>query len=394
MTGTAAGRDKINVNSGATIGSAIVLGTIGVLAFIVQPGLVQGFVVELGLTEVQANDLAFREMLGVAIGTYVVALSSRLLSWRHLMAISLLLAAAGHFASSLDSLAGQLGIVRFVTGLGEGGVISLSFSVIGLTIRVERNLAWYLVLLLTYGALGLWAMPVAFETIGLDGIFIVWSVLTLAALGTLPFLPSTPDVVDDVRPTARQMPMLVIVVAMLGVLAYNSAIAIAWANLFLIGMEIRPDEQAIANALLLCQFVAIGGALSAVFLETRLGTWKPLLIGIFGGAAFIAMLLGEPVYLAFVVAVCGFNFLWNFVMPFILSAVTDMDTRGSMMTYAIAVQMTGLGFGPFIAARILDAGGDFSTVLGTTIGLLILGFVLLAMPVAAHGRALAARGDG
>ena len=44
-------RSGTDVNSRGTITSAIILGTIGVLAFIVQPGLVQGFVVELGLTE-------------------------------------------------------------------------------------------------------------------------------------------------------------------------------------------------------------------------------------------------------------------------------------------------------------------------------------------------------
>lgn len=382
------GRDETDVNRLETIVSAIVLGTIGVLAFIVQPGLVQGFVAELGLSEAEANDLAFSEMLGVAIGTYIVAFLGRASSWRWIVAVSLVLAAAGNLASSSGLLADWLSTSRFVTGLGEGGIISMSFAVIGLTTKTERNLALYLVLLLTYGALGLWLMPLAFDTIGLGGIFLIWSLLTIAALITVPYLPASSGASLQIRPSARQLGLPMVLIAMLGVLAYNSAIGIAWANLFLIGMEIRPDEQAIANALLLSQFVAIAGALAAVFLETRLGLWKPIIVGIFGGAAAIALLLGEPKYLLFVAAVGAFNFLWNFVLPFILAAVSDMDEKGDIMTYAIAMQMTGLGFGPFIAARILDQGGGFTAVLSTTMTLLVVSFLLLMIPMRAHDRAL------
>ena len=348
----------------------------------------QGFVVELGLSEAQANDLAFSEMVGVAIGTYVVAFLGRTLSWRRIVAVSLMLAAAGNLASATGPLADWLGLSRFVTGLGEGGIISMSFTVIGLTTKTERNLALYLVLLLTYGAFGLWLMPVGFDTIGLGGIFLIWSVLTVAALVTVPYLPTSSGASVQIRPSARRLGLPMVLIAMLGVLAYNSAIGIAWANLFLIGMEIRPDEQAIANALLLSQFVAIAGALAAVFLEARLGLGKPIFAGIFGGAAAIALLLGEPTYLWFVVAVGAFNFLWNFVLPFILAAVGDMDEKGDIMTHAIAMQMTGLGFGPFIAARILDLGGGFAAVLSTTMTLLIVSFLLLTIPMRAHDRAL------
>lgn len=382
---------SVDVNSRTTIGAAIVLGTIGVLSFIVQPGLVQGFVVELALSESAANDLAFIEMVGVAIGTYVVAFGSRFVSWRVLITLSLILAAAGNLASAGASLADLLRTTRFVTGLGEGGIISVSFAVIGLTTRTERNLALYLVLLLTYGALGLWLMPVAFETIGLKGIFVIWSVLTVCSLITIRSLPTSSGSATQIRPSARQLSLAMLIIAMLGVLIFNSAIGIAWANLFLIGMEIRPDEQAVANALLISQFVAIGGALGAVFLEDRLGRWKPIIFGIFGLAASIALLLKEPGYAMFILSVGLFNFLWNLVMPFILSAVTDMDEKGEIMTHAIAMQMTGLGFGPFIAARILNFGGGFAGVLWTTVILLVVSFFILMVPMLAHDRAPATR---
>ncbi len=381
----------VDVNSRATINSAIVLGTIGVLSFIVQPGLVQGFVVELGLGDAAANDLAFVEMLGVAIATYVVALGGHWLGWRRIVAVALLLAASGNVASAVADSMDVLRVARLVTGLGEGGIISISFAVIGLTTKTERNLALYLVLLLTYGALGLWAMPYAFDTIGLGGVFLFWAALTVVSIATVRFLPLSAESAIVDRDTTVQLSLLMLIVAMLGVLAFNAAIGIAWANLFLIGMEIRRDEQAIANALLLSQFVAIAGALTAVFMETRLGRWRPIIVGIFGLAAAIALILKQPAYVAFALGVCSFNFLWNLVMPFVLSAVSDMDKRGEIMTYAIAMQMTGLGFGPFLAARILDFGGGFAGVMWATITLLVASFFILMFPMLAHDRALERR---
>ena len=77
--------------------------------------------------------------------------------------------------------------------------------------------------------------------------------------------------------------------------------------------------------------IAVAGALAAVFLEVRLGLRRPIIFGIFGGAASIALLLGEPGYAMFIVSVGAFNFLWNFVLPFILTAVSDMDEGGEIM---------------------------------------------------------------
>ena len=159
--------NALSVDSWQTITSGIVLGTIGVLSFIVQPGLVQGFVTELGLSEAVANELAFSEMLGVALATYLSIVMSKKLNWRWMLGIALVIAVIGNLMSLLLLKSHLLGFARFVAGLGEGVVISLSFTIIGLSKRTERNLALYLVLLLSYGALGLWLMPLAFDRIGL-----------------------------------------------------------------------------------------------------------------------------------------------------------------------------------------------------------------------------------
>lgn len=66
-------RRDIDVNGWPAILCAVILGTIGVLSFIIQPGIVQGYVTQLQVDEATAVNLAGVEMLGVALATIFMA---------------------------------------------------------------------------------------------------------------------------------------------------------------------------------------------------------------------------------------------------------------------------------------------------------------------------------
>lgn len=377
--------DNIDFNSNRVIVSGIILGTIGVLSFIVQPGLVQGFVTELALSEADANSLAFDEMIGVALATFITSFLKTRFSWRHILVVALSFSVIGNVFSAYSVTSPEfLSIARFIAGLGEGSIISLSFTIIGLTKRVERNLAAYLTLLLLYGALGLWLMPAAFDLLGIQGIFIIWAILTAMSLYLVKFIPSASEQVDHSETDSLDMPLSNKLLALFGVLLFNLAIGVAWANLFLIGMEIHPDEQAIANALLTSQFVAVLGALIPIFMERRLGLFKPILVTIITSCIAITLLLDNPSLMIFVIAVSCFNFMWNFGLPFILSGVGKLDTKGNMISLAIALQMTGLGFGPFFASVVLGNNGSFYDVEMLVIALYLLSALPLLLALKAH----------
>lgn len=379
---------QTDVNSAASILSAIALGTLGVLSFIVQPALVQGFVTHLGLSEPQAVNLAGLEMLGVAIATVVLALPRNPLNWRRSLTLGLVLAIAGNVASALLAGSPSLWIARLVAGLGHGAIISLSFTFIGLTRRVDRNLAWYLVALLSYGAVGLWAMPALLDRIDIAGLFGVFALLLLAGFLTLRHIPTSSAARAEPSPTARQLGLGLLGIGLAGVLAYNTAQGIAWAILFLVGIGAGHSEGAVAQALFVSQILAVAGALGSVFLAERLGRWLPIAFGVLAGAGCIALLIGKPDMAAFLFAVCGFNFLWNFVLPFILGAVSDFDEQGRMMGPAIAMQMIGLGGGPLLAAQLI-ADGSYRAAEIACIAFFLVSYVLLTIPMLRHRRLLA-----
>lgn len=379
---------EFDINGRAAVSSAVALGTLGVLSFIVQPALVQGFVTHLGLSEPAAVNLAGVEMLGVALATIVTALPHLKIDWRHVLAVGVVLAIIGNLGSA--ALVGQplLWLPRFIAGLGHGTIISLSFTFIGLTARVERNVAIYLVALLSYGALGLWIMPGLLDAIGLKGLFLIFAGLSATGLLTLMHVPHASSVREAASPTARQLGLGMLGVALGGVLAYNLAQGIAWAILFLVGIDAGLGEQQVANALFVSQIFAIFGALGSVFLAERLGRWGAIAFGVLAGAACIALLLGRPGFALFLVGVCGFNMLWNFVLPFILATVGDFDVHGRMMGPAIAMQMIGLGGGPLLAAQLIGDGTYRSAEL-VCIGFFLLSYLLLTAPMVRHRRLLA-----
>jgi predicted MFS family arabinose efflux permease len=119
---------QYDVDSPAAVVSAIVLGTLGVLSFIVQPALVQGFVTHLHVGEQEALNLAGIEMLGVAISSIAMALGSHRYDWLRVMAAALLVAALGNGLSAMASGGGTLWTARFIAGLGHGAIITLSFT--------------------------------------------------------------------------------------------------------------------------------------------------------------------------------------------------------------------------------------------------------------------------
>ena len=376
---------EINVNGWPAIVSAVVLGTIGVLSFIIQPGVVQGYVEHLHVSDARAVDLVGLEMLGVALATVFMALIGTRIDWRVITAAGLLIAAAGD-ASSAGATHGDLfGWLRLIAGFGEGIIISISFTFVGITAKAERNVALYLVLLLTYGAFGLWYLPVILNRIDIAGLFTVFAGLSVVALITVPFVPHGYGAGSGARPGVRQLPNAMLAVALAAVLAYNVAQGIAWAVLFLVGTSAGLAEQSVANALFASQALAVGGALASVFLAERLHRDVAIAGGILGGAASIALLLGTPGLVLFTVGVCGFNILWNFVLPFILGRIGDFEASGRMMSFAVAMQMIGLGGGPLIAAPLID-GKSFRVVELVCIALFVVSFALLRIPTLAHRR--------
>jgi predicted MFS family arabinose efflux permease len=346
----------IDVNSRRCIVAIVYLAVVGPCVFILQPGFIQGLVEYLGMTEQQAGQIAAAEMFGLATTTVLLSLFAERVTWRNVLVLCAAICMFGNFASMGQSDPQTLGIIRFITGLGSGGLISLTFTMAGLTERTDRNFGFIVSWVLIYGAFGMLLMPSAYHLLGMNGVLAFFGLFCASAMYFIRFLPDSGAAhIDSGKEKAYKSAIKNI--SLVAILIYNVAVGIVWAYLFLVGLEAGMEEQAVANALVASQFLGIAGAFLAVVFESRFGRLLPLMVGIFGGAASIYVLVGQLESAGFWLAVCGFNFLWNLSMPYLLATLAEFDHRGRIVVHGVSMQFVGYAIGPYVAAQLLTRGG-------------------------------------
>jgi predicted MFS family arabinose efflux permease len=379
---------RVDVNSRISLFATIYLSVIGAAVFIVQPGFIQGLVEFYGYSEQQAGYIASAEVWGIAVTTVVLALGAHNHNWQRLLRGSLLLFALGNLASLATSELVPFAILRFVVGLGSGGLVSLSFTIIGLTRLTDRNFGYLIMGVLTYGALGLWVMPTALATLGMTGVILFFALLGASGWPWVRHLPASGQEHLQVEEDAVDLGGGMRLLAIIAMFTYFFGQGVIWAYLFLIGVNAGVTEQAVANGLMLSQFLGIAGAFAAAMAGRRFGRTVPLAAGIVGGGLVLAFLLGPFSAAVYTATVCVYNFAWNMTHPFLLAAMASFDRHGRVVVYAVAAQMLGLAVGPALAASLLSED-DYARVIYAGMALFLASYLLILLPLVAHHKLVA-----
>lgn len=376
---------NIDINSTMAITSAIFISVIGPSVFIVQPGFVQGLVELLNYSEQEAGYVAAAEMWGIALTTVLLTFLTTRLNWRHLILISAVLMVAGNLASLLFSDPVSFAITRIVVGIGAGTMISLGFTILGLTADPGKNFAYMVMWVLLYGGLVMILLPTAFELIGMNGLLVFFALFASLAFFFVGYLPSSAEEHVHLEEDSITAPRFYRVLAVISVFMFFMGVGAIWTYLFLIGIDSGGTEQQVANALTLCQFTGAAGAFTAVVIGNKYGRIKPLVVGVLGCLIAIFMLFGVIGLIVFTLAVSVFNFAYNMTHPYLYAALSSIDRSGSIIRYAVAGQMLGTAIGPTIAASVV-APSMFTNVIIVSIIFFALTLVFIVPPLFNHQR--------
>ena len=372
--------NAVDVNSRISLFAAIYLSVIGPAVFIVQPGFVQGMVELLGFTEPEAGYVASAEMWGIAIATLVLTYFANRINWRHILVFSVVLAALGNIFSIYTNDAVNFAAIRFIVGIGSGGLVSLTFTIIGLTSNPDRNFGFMIMWILVYGAIGFLLMPIAYASVGMSGLLVFFALFNLSALPFIRFLPESSAAHIEHDSGVKELSPILRFLAIATMFVYFVAQGVAWAYLFLIGTNGGVSEQDVSYGLTLSQFFGIAGALAAALIATRFGRISPLALNIIGSIVSLIFLFGDMSPFVYVMAVCIFNFCWNAAHPILLAAMASFDSSGRMVVNAVAAQMVGLAIGPALAASVIG-DNDYATVIWLGMGLFAVSLVLILPPL-------------
>lgn len=334
--------------------AAMLLVLIGMQTFIIQPGVVQGFVSDLGLTPARAGYVAAAETSGIAVATIACAILGGKLNWRRMCAWALSMLALCDLLSGWSRSYQELLALRLIAGIAEGILISLGYSAVGRSSNPNRSFGYLITLVLTYGALGLLVIPVALRHGGVRVVMMALAAMAASGLLAVGGFPETDESATvhaksaNWRLPARETAML------LSVLAFFLSQGFVWAYLFLIGTQMGIGSQAVADALTLAQIAGIGGALSVATLGSRIPQLVTLGLGtgcILFGLLLFSFRLNAVEY---AVAAIAFNWAANLLTPFLIAMVAGLNQR--LVQIAVALQMLGLAIGPALAALTVTSG--------------------------------------
>ena len=360
--------------------AAILVGVIGPEVFIVQPGFVQGLVQNLGFDDQGAGYVASIEVWGITATTLVMTFFSHRFNWRKVVTGSLLVVAVANAACIAVHSKEAFVALRFLAGAGAGSLISLSFTAVGLTDNPDRNFGYLIMWVLLYGAVVLYFMPAAYAYSGMTGALVFFAVFPLVALPLVKAFPASGETAAPVEADAVNLSPSLKSLALLAMFAYFVAQGVAWAYLFLIGTAGGLTEQQVATGLTLSQVAGVAGALLPALIGHRFGRWRPLTIGIIGGALCLVFLIGHQQSLAFAFWVCLYNFFWNMTHPFLLGSMASFDRRGRVVVLAVAAQMLGLAVGPALGASVIGPG-QYASVNYIAMAMFALSWVCILPPV-------------
>lgn len=360
--------------------AAILVGVIGPEVFIVQPGFVQGLVQNLGFDDQSAGYAASLEMWGITATTLVMTFFSHRFNWRKVITGSLLVVAIANAVCIAVHSKEAFVALRFIAGAGAGGLISLSFTTVGLTENPDRNFGYLIMWVLLYGAVVLYLMPAAYAASGMTGTLLFFAAFPLTALPLVKAFPESGATAATVEADAVNLSVPLKSLALLAMFAYFVAQGVAWAYLFLIGVAGGLPEQQVATGLTLSQIAGVAGALLPALAGHRFGRWRPLSIGIAGGAFCLLFLIGHFQYASFAFWVCLYNFFWNMTHPYLLGSMASFDRRGRVVVLAVAAQMLGLAIGPAVGATVITPG-QFASINYIAITMFVLSWACILPPV-------------
>jgi len=337
------------------IAASIILGSLAILIFGIQPVLYAAFVGE-GLIEPDGLGLlSAAEVVAIAIGSSLAIPALKHASVRTIAGSAILLITAANYLQAYYGTADMLFAFRILAGLGSGFLVGIAGMTIAGTKRVGQWAAGYLLAQATSQFLHLqwfalfWPAPT-----GTD-LLLSLAIASAAMLAGLPFLPrrlgaitaSETGMAEGHRiPDAMGIRWLAVMFLFVGGVLTIWAYAGVWLE--------SEDVSAAAAATILSSSLAgqAIGAFAACLIPNSRHDRRRLM------ASTLLLLLSAGAWFAqpsSAVAAAGFGIWWLSSVPILSSILSEVDPRRAALPFAPAAQLAGIAIIPTAAGLVFAA---------------------------------------
>lgn len=356
-----------------------VLYTVLLIAPVIAGKLVEQF----GLTPVQVGTLFSLELGAFSLATVPAYLWLRRMNLRTASYLFTAIVIAGNVVSGFMDDFSLLVAARVVTSLAAGSITVIILTLSGKTGNPSRAFGIFVVFQLAMGALILAVFPALFAGAGVAAIY--WTLAGLAVLCLLVVNRIDGEVLTKSTAAAasdtKRVPVFRAAAGMAAVLLFYVALSGVWSFIAQISAGAGIDLSASSLILSLATIAGIVSALVATALGDSPRRRLYLLAGYIAMALSIALLSGTPAVVQFAIAAVIFKFAWTFILPYLLSTLSDLSNGGHLMNTTNLMIGGGFSIGPIVSGALIQSGGGTFTGMLTfaLVGVLAsLAFVLIA----------------
>lgn len=383
MTATlASARSKAGTDRGIYTFIAVfsaVLYTVLLIAPVIAGKLVQQF----GLTPTEVGSLFSLELGAFSLATVPAYLWLRRVNLVAAVYGFTAVVIAGNIASGFATSFALLMVLRFVTSLAAGSITVVILTLSGKTSNPSRAFGIFVVFQLIMGAIILSVFPALFAAANVGAIY-----FTLAGLAVccLPFVrlidgealrrPQQADAAEGTgQPAAvRAVNKTKFAIGLAAVLLFYVGLSGVWSFMGQIAGGSGIDLSTTSIVLALATIPGIISPLIAAILGDSPHRRWFLLLGYVALTAGVALLLGGPGVVKFAIAAFIFKFAWTFILPYLLSSLSDLGGGGHVMNTTNLMIGGGFAIGPILSGVLIESSGGFGAMLAVAIAGVVLSF--------------------
>jgi len=368
------------------------LGSITLMPLLVLPVMVGSYVDFLGLTESEAGYLASAGFLGSAIAAIYISLRIHHLDLRKLAytGLTLMILADGVSITAAHLPFWVLVAMRFVSGVGGAATYASVMSAYAGWREPDRAYGLFMSFQFLFSAIGLYGLPWMLTDSGISGMFALFAMLDVVALGLVSRLPAVHE--RSGTGFAAKLEWRVIIggtslMCLFGIGLFEAANMANFAYSERMGMSFGLSSQETGTVLGLVTVLGIPAAFGVFLLGSRFGRFLPILVAVLAqGIASVLLLTGEgqPAYvIAMVIMALG----WAFALPYFQAIEAKIDPAGSVVVAGGFATAAGDFAGPAMAASLVSPG-DYRNMLFAAIAAYLLVVILIRIVTAKMGGTL------
>lgn len=371
----------LGINNVRCIIAFIYTGVISASVVFIAPLLVGGMISSRGFSEQDAGLMVSLETASLSLAALLGTLWITRLNWRQVTLAAALLLLVGNLASLIADTLPVLMACRFISGFGAGTFVALTYGALSQSAHPDRNFGLFSMGQLLYAAASLWLLPYVVVEYNLNGIYAVLAVLATLALFMYRWMPHQHK--PDIGATAHASTLrhlTPIILMLLAIFLFFAAQSSIWTYAERMGLFAGFEITDVGFALAIGAAAGFGGASCATWLNKRYGRFAPITILISVKLLALYFLLDNATFALFVTLICALKFSWNFIIPYQLGLLSEIDPSGKSAVISSFITGMGLSAGAALSALVVDSSG-YDSVFFLSAACCLLSFLMMAIVI-------------